>query len=118
MMPCEKWLAWQKSHELALAIYQETKAWPADEKYELVKQAKRAAYSTPMNLAEGSSRLGRRELRRFADIALGSLGELWYILRIARDLEYVPLERWERLDKMRDSAGKLVYGLARSLGDP
>ena len=33
MMPCEKWLAWQKSHARALAIYQETKTWPADEKY-------------------------------------------------------------------------------------
>ena len=116
-MPCEKWQAFHKAHELALAIYRETKRWPADERYELARQARTAAVSVPNNLAEGSSRLGKRELRRFADIALGSLGEPWYTLRIARDLEYMSLRDWERLDRMRDTAGKLVYALARSMGN-
>lgn len=118
MMPYEKWKAWQRSHELALAIYTETQHWPPHERYGLIAQARRAAASAPTNLAEGSARLGGRELRRFADIGLGSLSELSYLLRLARDLGYLSTEDWSRLDELRDTAGKLVFGLARAMGKP
>jgi four helix bundle protein len=118
MMPYEKWKAWQRSHELALAIYTETKRWPTDERYGLIAQARRAAASVPNNLAEGSARLGGRELRRFADIGLGSLSELSYQLRLARDLGYLSPEDWTRLDSLRDAAGKLLFGLVRAIGKP
>src|SRR5689334_6620168 len=109
MMPCERLKAWEIAHQLVLAVYGETRGWPAEERYCLVAQARRAAISVASNLAEGSSRLGGRELRRFADIALGSLAELSSLLRIARDLGYLPRERWDALNALRDSAGKLVY---------
>jgi four helix bundle protein len=118
MMPYEKWKAWQRSHELALAIYSETRRWPPDERYGLIAQARRAAASVSTNLAEGSARLGGRELRRFADISLGSLSELSYQLLLARDLGYLSTERWSGLDKLRDTAGKLLFGLVRSIGKP
>jgi four helix bundle protein len=54
MMPYERWKAWEKSHELVLAIYMETRTWPSEERYGLVAQARRAAVSVPANLAEGS----------------------------------------------------------------
>jgi len=114
MMPFERLKAWQESHELVLAIYTETERWPSHERYGLISQARRAAVSITNNLAEGSARLGGKELRRFADIALGSLAELANMLRIARDVGYSSVETWARLDTMRDSAGKLVYGVARS----
>jgi len=117
MMPYEKWKAWQRSHELALAIYTETEHWPSHERFGLITQARRAAASAPTNLAEGSARLGGRELRRFADIGLGSLSELSYLLRLARDLGYLSSEDWSRLDRLRDTAGKLVFGLARAMGN-
>jgi four helix bundle protein len=115
MMPYERWKAWEKSHELVLAIYQETKPWPSDERFGLIAQARRAAVSVTANLAEGSSRLGQRELRRFADISLGSVAELSCLLRIARDLGYLSASDWARLDELRNQAGKLVFGLARAM---
>jgi len=118
MMPYEKWKAWQRSHELVLAIYTETSHWPPEERYGLIAQARRAAVSVPTNLAEGSARLGGRELRRFADIGLGSLSELSYLLRLARDLGYVSPESWSQLDLKRDAAGKLLFGLIRAIGKP
>ena len=83
-------------------------------KYGLTAQARRAAVSVTNNLAEGTARLGGRELRRFADISVGSLSELSNILRIARDLGFTTPDRWESLNALRDHAGKLVFGLARS----
>ena len=114
MMPYERLDAWQKSHLLVLAIYTETDGWPPREQYGLSAQARRAAASVTNNLAEGTARLGGRELRRFADISLGSISELSNILRIARDLGFLTAERWESLNALRDHAGKLVFGLARS----
>ena len=114
MMPYERLKAWQKAHELVLAIYTETELWPPRELYGLISQARRAAVSVPNNLAEGTARLGGRELRRFADIGLGSLSELSYLLRLARDLGFTTPERWECLNALRDHTGKLVYGLALS----
>jgi four helix bundle protein len=115
MMPYERLKAWETAHRLVLAVYAETRAWPPEEKFGLVVQARRAAVSVTANLAEGSARLGGRELRRYADIGLGSLSELSCLLRVARDLGYLSHERWDALDAMRDAAGKLVYGLARAL---
>lgn len=53
------------SHRLTLDIYQHTKKYPADEKFELVSQMRRAASSVPMNLVEGSHRNNRKEYRQF-----------------------------------------------------
>jgi four helix bundle protein len=118
MMPYQRWKAWEVSHELVLAIYRETRGWPDEERYGLVSQARRAAVSVVTNLAEGSARRGGRELKRFLDFSLGSLAELSCLLQIARDLGHLPEERWTALNSLRDYAGKLVYGLARSVADP
>jgi len=114
MIPFRRLKAWETSHHLVLAIYTETRRWPADERFGLIAQARRAAVSVTLNLAEGSARLGGRELRRFADIGLGSLAELCALLQIALDLGYLAPEEWQRLEDLRNLAGKLVYGLARS----
>jgi four helix bundle protein len=78
MMPYERLAAWQKSHRLVLLVYRATSKWPKTELYGLVSQARRAAFSIPLNIAEGSAKRGSREFRRFLDIALGSFSELAY----------------------------------------
>jgi four helix bundle protein len=50
-------------------------------------QARTAAFSVSLNIAEGASKRGPREMRRYLDIALGSLSELQFILRFAKDLK-------------------------------
>jgi four helix bundle protein len=118
MMPYERLKAWEVSHQLVLAVYLETRRWPDEERYGLVSQARRAAVSVVANLAEGSARRGGRELKRFLDISLGSLAEVSCLLRIAKDLGYLPGERWKPLNDLRDRAGKLIYGLARAVARP
>jgi len=68
------------SHSLALEVIQLTKTLPGEEKFGLVSQMRRAAYSVPMNLMEGSHRLSSKEYRQFVGIARGSAGEMKYQL--------------------------------------
>ena len=92
-----------------------TAEWPGHELYGLTSQARRAAYSAAANIAEGSAKRGSREFRRFLDISIGSLSELTYILLLARDLGYLPQEVWGEIEAIRDHAGRLTWGLHRSL---
>jgi four helix bundle protein len=111
MMPYEKYDAWKASHILALEIYRCTDGWPRGERYELTSQTRKAALSSPTNIAEGAAKLGPRELRRYLDIALGSLSELSYLLLFSRDRGLLEGDEWKRLDEMRNTAGQLVWGL-------
>ena len=111
MGPYERLLAWQACHRLALDIYRTTTAWPAEERYGLTAQARRAAFSAAANIAEGSARRGSREWRRFLDIALGSIAELTYIIRLARELGFLSDETATRLEDARNKAGRLTWGL-------
>ncbi len=107
--------AWQVSHELALAGYAATDSWPKAELFGLTSQARRAVHSVAANIAEGWAKRGGRELRRYLDISLGSLAELSYTLRLARDRGLLAEDKWKALEDLRGTAGSLVWRLYRSL---
>ena len=109
--PYERFQAWSACHDLALAVYRATQRWPKAELYGLTSQARRAATSAAINIAEGAAKRGPRELRRYLDISLGSLGELSYILRLSRDLEFGPKETFGELEALRDHASRVTWGL-------
>ena len=111
MMPYERFKAWEKCHELTLLIYRVTLNWPREETYGLVAQCRRASFSAAVNIVEGSSRQGSKEFRRFLDISLGSLAEVSYILRLARDLGFLSREPAGELESLREEASKLTWGL-------
>jgi four helix bundle protein len=115
MAPFERFKAWQLCHALVLEIYRFTCTWPAAERYGLVSQLRRAAVSVPTNLAEGVAKRGSREFRRFLDISLGSLSELTYLLRLSHDLGYLGPEDYERIERMREEAGQVTWGLYRAI---
>lgn len=104
------------AHGLVLDVYRVTRTFPRDERFGLTAQARRAAYSVAANIAEGSAKRGRAEFRRFLDIGLGSLSELAYALRLARDLGILATDAWQALDQLRDRTGKLCWRLYQSLG--
>jgi four helix bundle protein len=84
-----------EAEELALVVYALTKAFPAEERYGLGQQMRRAAVSIGSNIAEGSGRDSSRDLARFLGIALGSAAELEFQLRLARRLDYVDREAYD-----------------------
>ena len=62
----------KKAHTLTLKIYDITGVFPTEEKFGLISQMRRAAYSIPSNLMEGGHRLNKKEYRQFANISKGS----------------------------------------------
>ena len=115
MQPFERLEAWKVCHQLALTIYRTTELFPRQELYGVTSQARRAAFSIPANIAEGSAKRGPAEFRRFLDISLGSLAELAYVLIFVRDRGLVSPEEWQELEKLRRRAGFLVWRLYDSL---
>lgn len=115
MEPYERLHAWQECHNLALLTYRVTKSFPQDEKYGLVAQARRAAFSAAANIVEGQARRGPSEFRRFLDISWSSLLELSYAMRMARDLGYLPHEDWSGFMALKQRSAYLVWQLKRSL---
>ena len=107
--------AWQASHEMAVQVFRVTSSWPPSERYGLTAQVRRAAFSVPANIVEGSMRRGSRELRHFLDIAMGSLAEVEYALEFAAAAGVSGPGDHDRLAPLVTSAGKLTYLLARGL---
>jgi four helix bundle protein len=117
MMPYERFRAWHACDELTIAVYRATASFPRDELYGLRSQARRAAFSAAANIAEGSAKRGSREFRRYLDIAIGSLSELSYTLRLSWKLEYLNVEQWHELDDLREGASKLTWLLYKRISD-
>jgi len=67
---------WKKSIELILKIYEVTKDFPADERFGLVSDMRRAVNSISHNFAEGFGRFEPRDKTRFYKISRGSGYEL------------------------------------------
>lgn len=68
----EKLDVWMKARAFVKFIYELTKKYPDDEKFNLVSQLKRATISIVSNIAEGSSRSSMKDQMRFTEIAFGS----------------------------------------------
>lgn len=115
MQPYERFEAWKLTHQLVLATYRATAHFPAAERYGLTSQARRAAFSAAANIVEGSAKRGHREFRRFLDTAIGSLSELGYAFRVAKDLGFLETELWEETERLRDHAARVTWGLYRAV---
>lgn len=107
-------ITWQEAHKLALSIYIVTKSFPKEELYVLVVQIRRAAVSITSNLAEGFSRLSKKEKTQFYSIAKGSLTEVYNQVLLAKDLTYISEEEFTKIEHQINLVGKLLTGLLQS----
>lgn len=111
MMPYEKLRAWHACHELFVTLYQVTSAWPAHERYGLTTQLRRASLSAGSCIAEGVVKRGQVEFARYLGIAIGSLSEVSYQLRAARDVGVASEEDFSRLEALREKASRMTWRL-------
>ncbi|MDP3775403.1 MAG: four helix bundle protein [Gemmatimonadales bacterium] len=107
--------AWQHAKTLAVDCVAAARRFPPEDQGALADQLRRAAYGAALNIAEGSGRKGARDYRKFLINARGSLDEVEAILEIARDVEYLDLSTFARLEARRDEAAKTLYGLIRAV---
>jgi len=108
-------LVWQVGREFVGQIYAVTVSFPAEERFGLTQQVRRAAVSIPSNIAEGAGRGGSAEFRRFVRIASGSACELETQLDIALDLDYLSEPEHVRLIGTLAGIKAKLGGLEKSL---
>ena len=115
MLPHERLRAWQACHSLWIAVFQITERWPANERYGLTAQVKRAALSASANIAEGAAKRGSRDYARHLNIAIGSLAEVAALLLAARDVGVLDQSSYEELFKVQQQASLLTMMLYKAI---
>ncbi len=106
---------WEKSHHLALKIYDITKKFPKEEVYGLTSQMRRSSVSIPTNISEGCGRNRDTELNRFFEIAMGSASELEYLSLLARDLDFIAKEELGEVTNEIIEIKKMLASFIRKL---
>jgi four helix bundle protein len=106
---------WEKPHQWVLEVYRVTGSFPAEERFTLVAQLRRAAASVPANIAEGCGRGGQREFARFLSIAAGSASESEYHLLLARDLGYLDEDLHRDLDRKVNEVKRMLNTFVQRL---
>ena len=108
-------VAWQKSVQLAKTIYTATAKMPAEERFGLTSQIRRAAVSVPSNIAEGYGRESKRGFLRFLRTARGSLYELQTQIHLARELELLATNA--DLDSLVAETDRVLQAFIRGLNN-
>jgi four helix bundle protein len=111
----KKLTVWRKADELAYQVYVATRDFPKEEAYGITSQLKRAALSVPANIVEGYGRQGKKELRQFVNIALGSLAEVRYLLDFSSRLDYLTADQRRTLEDLAGEVGKLLWKFYQSI---
>ena len=108
---------WQYAMTLAEDLYRVTRRFPAEERFGLTSQLRRAAVSVPSNIGEGKRRKRQKALAHHLDIALGSQGELEVQLEIAKRVGFLKEAEYERLQQQTEEVGRMLNGLICSIQD-
>lgn len=106
-------IAWQRSMDFAEVIFRLSAAFPAEERFGLTNQIRRASNSIPANIAEGRGRGSPADFARFLSIARGSLFEVETHLYLAQRFGFVSAEDVDRLIAETSEIAKLLSGLIR-----
>jgi four helix bundle protein len=106
---------YQLALDLIVVLHDLTSRFPADELFGLKSQLMRAAYSVPMNIAEGYGRGSRKDYAQFIAIARGSLFEVDAGLDVAQHMGYIMIESAASLGEQVSTIGKMLTRLRTKL---
>lgn len=97
-------LLWQEAHKLTLQVYDVSKSFPKEETFGITSQLRRATVSISCNIAEGCGRYSSKDFANFLQIALGSANETDYLILLAKDLNHLSNDQF---DKLQESINKI-----------
>ena len=109
-----KLVAYQKAKEIVKKTYKLLKKFPAEERYAMCDQLRRASLSITSNIAEGVNRFSVKDKAHFIEIAFGSLMEVSSQFEIAEELEYISSEDRLSMDMLIEEDARLLSGLLNS----
>jgi four helix bundle protein len=109
--------AWKQAQFVAVLSKAAIAKLPRAEEFGLADQWKRASYSVALNIAEGASRYGAREFRRYLDIARASLHEIEAIVELVVVLGYLKEEDVSEVRAARATCARMVFGLLSKMSE-
>lgn len=106
---------WQVGMELVEEVYRLSAAFPADERFGLTSQIRRASVSVPSNVAEGHGRESTQDFVRFLRMTQGSVKEVETQTILSRRLGFAQDDEADRVLELTDRVGRMTRALIRSL---
>ena len=107
-------IVWKKAMELTKLVYGLVRRFPAEERYALADQLRRAVASIPSNIAEGNGRAGNTDYAHFLAIARGSLYEVVTQLEIAQGLGYI--DNYDEVLPLAEEVARMLGSMLRKYG--
>lgn len=108
-------LAYQKAYQLAIQIFNISRAFPNEERYGFTSQIRNSSRSVCANLAESWKR------RQYKDYFMSKLNdaetenaetEVW--LDMCLDFKYISPEQYRLLLELNNEVGKLIYYMIKN----
>ncbi len=93
----EKLQIWQKAMDFGDEIFRLSAKFPKEEQYSLTSQARRAADSIALNIAEGAISQSNPEFKKFVGYAIRSLAEVVTCLEKAKRRQYMTQDQFSLL---------------------
>lgn len=115
MQDYKKLGVWIKAHELVKEIYVVTTGFPKEELFGLVSQIRRAAVSTPANIAEGAGKSSGADFGRYLQISFGSANEVEYLVFLSFELNYINKENFEATNMKIEEIKRMITGLLKAV---
>jgi four helix bundle protein len=106
---------WRRAMDYAVKIYGFTTLLPADERFNLASQFRRAAVSVPLNIAEGCGCSTDPEFARFLGYSYRSLKEIVTCLELSERLHPISHGSIAPLVDEGDQIARMTYALMRRL---
>lgn len=106
---------WQEARNLVKEIYLLAEQGNLSEDFDTKSQIKRAALSIMNNIAEGFGKYSNKEFIRYLDTASNSASEVKSMLYVLGDLNYVELEKVEKLQNVTEKVKAQTLALIRYL---
>src|SRR5450755_1443007 len=104
---------WRYSMKTVKEVYDLIKSYPKEEKYGLISQTTRAAVSIPANIAEGLGRNYKKDTIQFLHISRGSAYEVETLLSIARMINIIDEEKYNRANEILENNIRVINGFIK-----
>jgi four helix bundle protein len=105
-------VAWQKSKELAIAVYRLLRE---GKDFSFRDQMQCASFSVMNNIAEGFERKSNNEFKQFLYIAKGSCGEVCSMPYIAKEMKKISDKESSKYHSLFEKVSEILSGLISSL---
>ena len=109
-----KLIAYQKAKDVVKRTYKLLKQFPAEERYAMCEQIRRASVSVTSNIAEGVNRYSVKDKSHFIEMAYGSLMEVSSQFEIAEELGFISSDDRFSMDQLIEEVARLLSGLQKT----